>query len=146
MAYSWAAVILAINRICAMTDRLHWFEGNRVMYWLLLPCSIGLFSGICGVPVAYNSMFGAWYFNPFIESVVDDEGVVSDKEKQIKNFKVYLLLLSLQYAFHTHTADNVIFSFTLPTIYIIFFLKNHQLIKNRSHGTGASKKEYSVSL
>ncbi|CAD5214027.1 unnamed protein product [Bursaphelenchus okinawaensis] len=124
MAYSWAAVILAINRIASLTDRAHWFEGKKVYYWLTLPLTIGILSSVFGTPVAYSPILASYTFNPFIESVVDVDHI---------------------YSMPIHTADNLSFSILLPTIYIVFYLKNRALLRNKSHSS-ASKKEYSLFL
>ncbi|CAD5214021.1 unnamed protein product [Bursaphelenchus okinawaensis] len=122
MAYSWAAVILAINRISHLTYKSSWFEGNRVYYWLAMPLAIGIASAVFGNPVAYSSIMGSYTFNPFIESVVDVDNI---------------------YAMPSHTADNLTFSIVLPSIYIFFFVKHRSLLKIQSHSS-AQKKDYSL--
>ncbi|CAD5220245.1 unnamed protein product [Bursaphelenchus xylophilus] len=122
MAYSWAAVILALNRIASLTDKEHWFRKNRVYFWLSIPLLVGLVSSIFGTPVAYSPILGSWTFNPFIESVVD-----------VNNL----------YSMPIHTADNLSFSIILPTIYLVFFLKNRALLRNKSNSV-TSKKDFSL--
>ncbi|KAI6175015.1 hypothetical protein M3Y97_00985000 [Aphelenchoides bicaudatus] len=121
IGYSMTSLILAINRCLAFSKYKTLFEGAfRQAFWILLPLFASVFVIIFGQSITYNSILGAWFFNPHL-GYFEDVNAVYPSSIQFWN--------------------NIIFCTVLPTVYVWFFLSNWAMSKKRMSG-GMSAKEY----
>ncbi|KAI6209141.1 hypothetical protein M3Y96_00189700 [Aphelenchoides besseyi] len=120
IGYSLCSLILSINRCLSMSRYKVIFEGpTREMFWVLLPPFVTFVVLMFGQSITYNSMLGAWFFNPHLGYYEDLNG---------------------SYPSDIQFYNNITFCVVLPVVYVLFFLNNYALSRKRV--SGMSGKEY----
>ncbi|KAI6209142.1 hypothetical protein M3Y96_00189800 [Aphelenchoides besseyi] len=120
IGYSLCSLILSINRCLALSSYKWIFHGRvRQCIWLGIPPTTTVLVAIFGQSITYNSVLGAWFFNPHLGYYEDTDGMYPS---------------TLQFY------NNIAFCMILPIVYILFFINNYALSKQRMGGISA--KEY----
>ncbi|KAI6239897.1 hypothetical protein M3Y99_00522100 [Aphelenchoides fujianensis] len=120
IGYSLCSLILSINRCLSLSRYKVLFEGpTRELFWILLPPAVSIVVALFGQSITYNSILGAWFFNPHLGYFEDTVGAYPS---------------DLQFY------NNIAFCIILPVVYVLFFLNNYALSRKRV--SGMSGKEY----
>ncbi|KAI6234299.1 hypothetical protein M3Y99_00811000 [Aphelenchoides fujianensis] len=120
IGYSLCSLILSINRCLALSKYKVIFQGRlRQAIWLGIPPCTTVFVAIFGQSITYNSVLGAWFFNPHLGYFADTNGTYPS---------------DLQFY------NNTAFCILLPMVYVWFFINHFGLSKQRMGGMPA--KEY----
>ncbi|KAI6175014.1 Serpentine Receptor, class T [Aphelenchoides bicaudatus] len=120
IGYSMTSLILAINRCLAFSKYSWIFKGFwREILWLATPPTATITVALFGQSITYNSVLGAWFFNPHLRYYADTSNTYPS---------------TIQFW------NNILFCTILPTVYVWFFINNYTLSKKRM--SGMSAKEY----
>ncbi|KAI6234275.1 hypothetical protein M3Y99_00823800 [Aphelenchoides fujianensis] len=77
IGYSLCSLILSINRCLSLSRYKVLFEGpTRELFWILLPPAVSLVVAMFGQSITYNSILGAWFFNPHLGYFEDTVGAL----------------------------------------------------------------------
>ncbi|CAI5448784.1 unnamed protein product [Caenorhabditis angaria] len=92
-------ILLALNRCCDINQNFKirkMFVGNNIYIVMLVPLSYTIYSTFFIKPVAFNSNYVSWFFNPFIPGM---------------NGEYYVNI--------AHTINNCCVSLTTTTLYVL---------------------------
>ncbi|KAI6180035.1 hypothetical protein M3Y98_00675800 [Aphelenchoides besseyi] len=77
IGYSLCSLILSINRCLALSSYKWIFHGRvRQCIWLGIPPTTTVLVAIFGQSITYNSVLGAWFFNPHLGYYEDTDGML----------------------------------------------------------------------
>ncbi|CAD5217788.1 unnamed protein product [Bursaphelenchus xylophilus] len=127
MGYTYATVILALNRVFFTSRIREYFDGTYIYGWLCVPLFFSLYAMWSFHPAIYTPIVGGYIFNPFtgVLDVGDDHSYDNPQ----------------------HTVSNFAFIMGLPSIYLYFYLKNKYFLKkgmSAGNSTGNTERERSL--